>query len=67
MLVEGTDMDKVAASNSIEKFSYSPSQNSGGWRTTKTKVSLEMLWAFDQSLSAICPHKSHIEFPQFCS
>ncbi|XP_031254651.1 Fanconi anemia group J protein homolog [Pistacia vera] len=40
MPVKGMGVDKVAASNCIEKFSYSPSQNSGGWRTTKTKLRL---------------------------
>uniref|UniRef100_A0A2P2N9N5 Uncharacterized protein n=1 Tax=Rhizophora mucronata TaxID=61149 RepID=A0A2P2N9N5_RHIMU len=33
-------MDKTAVLNSIDKFSYSPQQNSDGWRTTKSKLRL---------------------------
>ncbi|XP_037493665.1 Fanconi anemia group J protein homolog isoform X1 [Jatropha curcas] len=33
-------MDKIAAFNSIDRFSYSPQQNSGGWRTTRPKLRL---------------------------
>ncbi|EEF52880.1 brca1 interacting protein helicase 1 brip1, putative [Ricinus communis] len=36
--VHSPSMDKTAAFNSIDRFSYSPHQNSGGWRTTRPKV-----------------------------
>ncbi|KAL5848005.1 hypothetical protein ACOSQ3_011529 [Xanthoceras sorbifolium] len=39
--ISSLGMDKVAVFNSIDKFSYSPQlQNSGGWRTTKSKLRL---------------------------
>lgn len=34
------DMDKTALLNSLDRFSYSQQPNSGGWRTTKSKLRL---------------------------
>ncbi|WCJ44724.1 hypothetical protein M5689_025378 [Euphorbia peplus] len=39
-IIQKPNMDRLAALNSIEKFSFSPKENSGGWRTTKSKLSL---------------------------
>ncbi|XP_065880332.1 uncharacterized protein [Euphorbia lathyris] len=39
-IAQKPNMDRFAALNSIENFSFSPKQNSGGWRTTKSKLSL---------------------------
>lgn len=38
--VTRTAMDKTALLNSLGRFSYSPQPNSGGWRTTKSKLRL---------------------------
>lgn len=38
--VKSSGMEKTAILDSIDKFSYSPEQNSGGWRTTKSKLRL---------------------------
>ncbi|KAB1203523.1 hypothetical protein CJ030_MR8G015346 [Morella rubra] len=38
--VSGSGMEKIAILNSIDKFSYGTEENSGGWRTTKSKLRL---------------------------
>ncbi|XP_057986732.1 uncharacterized protein LOC110654397 isoform X2 [Hevea brasiliensis] len=38
--LDSPSMDKIAAFNSLDRFLYTPQQNSGGWRTTRPKLRL---------------------------